>query len=101
MRIVDIWPRAGEEQLAPAVFFQTRQRVVCVVGLGSSEPSPADHASCPVALTRLLVGNERLEPHRLRSFPVAVAVAIVGNTGVRAAAGPRQDEQPLVLFDEG
>lgn len=91
----------GEEQLAPAIFFQTRQRVMCVVGFGSSEPSPADHASRPVPLARLLVGNERLEPNRLRSFPVAIAIAIVGNAGVRAAAGPRQDEQPLVLFDEG
>ncbi len=91
----------GEEQLAPAIGFEPRQRVMRVVGLGLSEPPPADHASRPVPLARLLVGNERLEPNRLRSFPVAVAVAIVGNAGVRAAAGVRQDKQPLVLFDEG
>jgi hypothetical protein len=37
----------GEEQLAPAAFFQPRQRVMRVVGFGLSEPSPADHASRP------------------------------------------------------
>ncbi len=91
----------GEEQLALAIGFQPRQRVMCIVGPSLSEPPPANHASRPVTLARLLVGNKRLEPDWLRSFPVAIAVAIVGNAGVRAAAGSGQDKQPLVLFDEG
>jgi hypothetical protein len=49
-----------------------------VVGLGPSEPSPADHAARPIASANDIVGHECLKADRLRSFPVAVAVAIVG-----------------------
>ena len=98
MQTVDI---LGEEQLAPAVGFQPRQRMMRIVGLRHSEPPPADHASRPISRARILIRGERLEPHRLRSFPIAVVVAIVRNAGVGAAAGAREDKQLLVLFDEG
>jgi hypothetical protein len=71
--------------------------MVRIIGLRHPEPPPADHASRPVPLARLFVGNECLEPNGLRSFPVAIGVAIVGNAGVRAAAGPGQDKQSPVL----
>ena len=108
---VDDFPASGglvqpvdilsEKKLALAVGFQPRQGVMRVVGLRRSEPPPTDHASRPVAPARCFIGNESLEPDRLRSLPVAIAVAIVRDTGVGAAAGTRENEQPLVLFDEG
>ena len=91
----------GKEELALAFGFQSGQRMVRIVGLGLSEPSPADHASRPVPLARPFLGNECLEANGLRSFPVAVVVAIVWNARVRTAAGARQDKQPLMLFDKG
>jgi hypothetical protein len=72
-----------------------------IVGLGLSEPSPADNAARPVTLARQLLGHEPLEANRLRSFPVALVITIVRNAGVRAAAGTRQDKEPLVPFAVG
>jgi len=91
----------GEQDLALAIGFEARQGVIRIVGQGLSESSPADHAARPVTTTRGFLGDEGLEAHRLRPFPVAVDVAIVGDSGVRAAAGAGQNEKALMAFDEG
>jgi hypothetical protein len=41
-----------------------------------------------------------LVPHRLLALPVSVNIVIVGNAGVRAAAGPGEDEKPSMPIDE-
>jgi hypothetical protein len=90
-----------EEELAPAIGFSAGQGVMRIVGLGPSESSPSDHASRPIPLARLFLGNERLEADRLCPLPVAVAVSIIGYAGVGAASCARQDVQALMVFDEG
>ena len=72
-----------------------------VVGQRLSEPTPTDHAARPVASACGFVGHECLVADRLRSFPVAFAVAVIGNARVCAAAGARQNEQSLMAFDKG
>jgi len=71
-----------------------------IVGQGPTEPAPSDQTSRPIALSRRLVCHEGLLPHRLLALPVSVDIVIVGNAGVRAAAGPGEDEKPSVPIDE-
>jgi hypothetical protein len=91
----------GKEKPTSILGLQARQGVMRVVGQGLPEPAPADHGARPVASARQLLRHECLEADWLRSFPVSVAVAIIGNARVRAAAGTGQNKQPLMAFDEG
>jgi hypothetical protein len=69
----------GKEKPTSILGLQARQGVMRVVGQGLPEPAPADHAARPAASARQLLRHECLEADRLRSFPVAVAIAITGN----------------------
>jgi hypothetical protein len=84
-RLVQAVDILGEEKLALAFSFELGEGVMRIVGLGPSEPSPADHAARPIASASDLVGHECLKADRPRSFPVAVVVMIIGDTRVRAA----------------
>jgi hypothetical protein len=66
--------------------------------LGQSDTSRS--CCAPNTPARQFVGHVRLEANGLSPLPIAVGVAIVGNARVRAAAGTRQDEQPLVALNE-
>jgi hypothetical protein len=46
------------------------------------------------------ITHKRLEHDRPRSLPVAVLVPIIGDSGVRAAAGAREHKQFAVALDE-
>jgi hypothetical protein len=46
------------------------------------------------------VAHEGLIRDGLLALPVAVGVTAVRNAGIRAAAGPGENEQPLMPFDE-
>ena len=81
-----------EQHLAPTAGLEPGQGVMRVVGECLFEATPADHAAGPIASAGRVVGEERLEAHRLCSFPAAVGVPIVGYARVRAAAGSRQDK---------
>jgi len=75
MQAVDV---LGEKKPALPPALKASQGVMRVVGQRLPEPSPADHAACPVAAACGFLGDKSLKAHRLRSFPVAVAVAIIG-----------------------
>jgi hypothetical protein len=91
----------GKEKPTPILGLQAGQGVMRVVGQRLTEPSPADQAARPVASARQFLRHECLEADRLRSFPVAIAIAIIGNARVRATSGAGQNEEPLMAFDKG
>jgi hypothetical protein len=74
--------------------------VMGVVWLRSSEATPADHATGPIATSGGIVRDELLEAHGRRSLPAAVGVPIIRYAGVRAAPRSRQHQQPMVILDE-
>ena len=90
----------GQDELRPTYRFQPGQGAMGVVGEGPTETAPADHTPRPIAPARRLVSHERLVCHGLLALPVPIGIAIVRNTGIGAAAGPCEDEQPSMPFDE-
>jgi hypothetical protein len=98
MQPVDV---LGEEDLTLAFAFKPGQGAVRVVRQGLPEPPPADHAARQVATAGGFLGHERLETHGLRPLPVVVAGAVIRDTGIRAAAGADEYEQPLVASNKG
>jgi hypothetical protein len=53
-----------------------------------------------MAAAGFFIAHEGLICHRLRTFPLAIGVAIVRNPRSRAAAGTGQDEEPPMPVDE-
>ena len=97
MQPVDV---LGQQHLAPPVRLEPGQRMMRIVRTRLAEAPPADQAARPVALARRLFRHEGLEVDRLGPLPVAMAVAIVGNARIGAAAGAGQHEQIFVPVDE-
>lgn len=97
MQSVDI---LGQQHLALPVRLEASQRMMRIVRHGLAEPPPADQAARPVSLPRARITHEGLVVDRLGSLPVALAVAIIGNAGIGAAACPGQNEETLVPGDE-
>jgi hypothetical protein len=89
-----------QQQLASTSCLESREGMMGIVGQGPAEPPPSDQASRPITLPRLLVAHEGLIGDRLHSLPVALAVAIVRDAGMGAAACPRQHEKALVPGNE-
>ena len=71
-----------------------------IVGKGPTETAPTNHTPRPIAPARRLVSHERLVCHGLLALPVPIGITIVRNAGIGAAAGPCEDEQPSMPFDE-
>ena len=90
----------GQQELAAVHRLQTREGSMRIVRLGAAEAAPTDHAAGPIALARQRVAHEGLIGHRLGALPIAVGVAIIGNAGVRAAAGAGQNEQASMAIDK-
>ncbi len=59
--------------------FETRQRMVGVVGARMPHATEADEAPRPVALSRALVSDEQLERDGRAALPLAIGIAVVRN----------------------
>jgi hypothetical protein len=90
----------GHQLMDETCRFQSSQRGVSGIGLGTGKGRPAKQTACPVTLSSPFTGHELLVAHRLAAFPVAVAIAIIGNAGIGAATGAGQHEQPRMACDE-
>ena len=90
----------GHQHLGTSRLLQSCQGPMGAVRQCSPEPPPADEAASPVAAPRVYVRHERLKHHRLGALPVAVRIAIVGDSGVGAATGAGEQKQPRVPLDE-
>ena len=72
--------------------FQPRQGNMDGVGPGASKSRPAEQTARPIALAGILAADKGLVADRWLAFPVAIAVAVIGNARCGAATGTGQDK---------
>ncbi len=89
---VDVLRHQGLEAILALQLHQSPMRVV---GVRAAEVAPANETARPVSLPRQLLVHERAKHHRAGALPGALRVAVIGNSGLGAAAGAGQNEQPL------
>jgi len=70
------------------------------VGLRMPKPPPSNETACPIPAPRVQITHECLEHDRLGALPVTVLITIVGNSGIRAAAGTGEYKQLRMASDE-
>ena len=99
-RLVQAVDVLGQQQLAAAHRFETREGAVRGVGAHLPEVSPAHRAARPVPLPRREAAHEELKRHRLRPLPRAGGVAVVRDARSGAASGAGQDEETAMPVDE-
>ena len=79
-----------DQRLHMAALLETGQGRMRGVRLCAIDATPACKTSGPVSLAHLVAIDEIPVLHGLSVFPVAVFIAIVGNTGASAASGAAQ-----------
>jgi hypothetical protein len=89
-----------DQHLRAPLPLEPRQGTMRIIGPCVTESPPANQAARPIAAPGMQVADERLEQDWLGAFPVAIFVAIVGNSRVGAATGTRQHEQARVPLNE-
>ena len=72
--------------------FQPCQGNMDSVGPGAGKGRPAEQTARPIALAGILAADKGLVVDRRLAFPVAIAVAVIGNTRCGAATGTGQDK---------
>ena len=99
-RLVQTIDILGHQDSEPSLLFQGRQGPVRIVRSSTAEAPPTDQAARPVALARRWLVHEGPKLHRLRPFPGAVGITVIGNPRIGTTSGAGENEQPRVAAEK-